>query len=421
MARSRSSKTVAEALKGASEIRPEIKTQDASISKFVPDSAPKTPVNPDDAPSSRQDPLLKDVSTTTPDTPDSNPGLTAASVLSPKTLYDEEEILPPSLRPRKFAEFIGQHSIVEKLTVFIAAARGRRESLDHVLLLGPPGLGKTTLANVIAFEMGVQIRITSGPVLNRAGDVAAILTGLKSGDVLFIDEIHRLSKTVEEILYPAMEDYHFDVLIGKGPTARSVRLKVQPFTLIGATTREGDVSAPLRGRFGVISRIDYYTHDELTVLIDSVAKRLDFPVEPDAALEIARRARGTPRVAIRLFKRMRDVAQVNGASSVTSAVVERGMEMLKVDRLGLDYIDRRILEILLLRFDGGPVSLDTLAVSVGEEADTIYDVYESFLIQIGFLARTGRGRVATRLAYEYLGLKPPDRRLEDPQLRLFET
>ncbi|MFZ2960555.1 MAG: Holliday junction branch migration DNA helicase RuvB [Candidatus Ozemobacteraceae bacterium] len=345
----------------------------------------------------------------------------AGSILSPKPLDEEEEVLLPSLRPRKFAEFIGQRSIVEKLSVFIAAARGRGESLDHVLLLGPPGLGKTTLANVIATEMGVQIRITSGPVLNRAGDVAAILTGLKAGDVLFIDEIHRLSKTVEEILYPAMEDYHFDVLIGKGPTARSVRLKVQPFTLIGATTREGDVSAPLRGRFGVISRIDYYNHEELTALIGSVARRLDFPVEADAALEIAKRARGTPRVAIRLFKRMRDVAQVHGHSSVTCLVVDRGMEMLKVDRLGLDYIDRRILEILLMRFDGGPVSLDTLAVSVGEEADTIYDVYESFLIQIGFLARTGRGRVATRLAYEYLGMKPPDRRLEDPQLRLFET
>ncbi len=342
------------------------------------------------------------------------------SVLSPRPLGDEEEVLVPSLRPRRFPEFIGQRQIVEKLQVFIAAARQRGEPLDHTLLLGPPGLGKTTLANVIAAEMGVQIRITSGPVLTRAGDVAALLTGLQARDVLFIDEIHRLNKSVEEVLYPAMEDYHFDVLIGKGPTARSLRLKVQPFTLIGATTREGDVAAPLRSRFGVVSRIDYYTTDELIQLLHSVSRRLAFPLEEAAAGEIARRARGTPRVAIRLFKRMRDVAQVDGRPAITPATVERGMEMLKVDRLGLDYIDRRILEVLLRRFDGGPVSLDTLAVSVGEEPDTLYDVYESFLIQIGFLARTNRGRVATRLAWEYMGLKPPaDRVIDDPQKRLF--
>jgi Holliday junction DNA helicase RuvB len=343
-----------------------------------------------------------------------------ASVLSPRPLADEEEGMAPSLRPRRFQEFIGQRQIVDKLQIFIAAARQRGEPLDHTLLLGPPGLGKTTLANVIAAEMGVQIRITSGPVLTRAGDVAALLTGLQARDVLFIDEIHRLNKSVEEVLYPAMEDYHFDVLIGKGPTARSLRLKVQPFTLIGATTREGDVAAPLRSRFGVVSRIDYYTTDELIQLLHSVARRLHFPLEDDAAAEIARRARGTPRVAIRLFKRMRDVAQVEGSPAITAATVARGMEMLKVDRLGLDYIDRRILEVLLRRFDGGPVSLDTLAVSVGEEPDTLYDVYESFLIQIGFLARTNRGRVATRLAWEYMGLKPPaDRVLDDPQKRLF--
>ena len=329
-------------------------------------------------------------------------------VLSRTVLPDDEEIVLPSIRPRKFDEFVGQASIVEKLRIFIAAARERNEPLDHTLLLGPPGLGKTTLANIIAAEMGVKIKITSGPVLNRAGDVAALLTGLRSGDVLFIDEIHRLNKNVEEVLYPAMEDYHFDVLIGKGPTARSLRMKVQPFTLIGATTREGDISAPLRTRFGVISRIDYYSVEELTSLIEAVSRRLQYPVAADAAREIAGRARGTPRVAIRMFRRMRDVAQVNRKPSVDTETVEAGMRMLQVDRMGLDYIDRKILEVLLKRFDGGPVSLDTLAVSVGEEADTIYDVYESFLIQIGFLARTGRGRIATRAAWEYMGLKYPE-------------
>lgn len=343
------------------------------------------------------------------------------NILARTPLPGDEELLPPSLRPKKFNEFVGQKNIVEKLKVFIAATLERGEPLDHTLLLGPPGLGKTTLANVIASELGVQIKITSGPVLNRAGDVAALLTGLKRGDVLFIDEIHRLSKNVEEVLYPAMEDYHFDVLIGKGPTARSIRMKVQPFTLIGATTREGDVTAPLRTRFGVVSRIDYYRVTELTMLIKSVAARLQYPVDDAAAEEIARRARGTPRVAIRLFKRMRDVAQVNRQPSVNLNTVETGMNMLQVDRMGLDYIDRKILEVLLKRFDGGPVSLDTLAVSVGEEADTIYDVYESFLIQIGFIARTGRGRVATRSAYEYLGMQPPENfSPAEEQLKLFD-
>lgn len=345
----------------------------------------------------------------------------AASILTPHALAEEEveEVVAPALRPKRFNEFIGQKGIVEKLRIFIEAARQRSEPLDHTLLLGPPGLGKTTLANVIAAEMGVPIKITSGPVLNRAGDVAALLTGLQAGSVLFIDEIHRLSKIVEEVLYPAMEDYHFDVLIGKGPTARSIRMKVKPFTLVGATTREGDVAAPLRGRFGVSLRIDFYSLEELTELLHAVARRLNYPVTAEAATEIARRARGTPRVAIRLFKRMRDVAQVEKRSEIELDVVRRGMEMLKVDRLGLDYIDRRILDVLINRFDGGPVSLDTLSVSVGEEADTIYDVYESFLIQIGFLTRTNRGRVATRLAYEYLGKRPPESSGSDAQLRLF--
>jgi Holliday junction DNA helicase RuvB len=354
------------------------------------------------------------------DLPAEKPVSPVASILTPIPLPGEEEILAPSLRPRKFSEFIGQGNIVAKLRVFIEAARGRGEPLDHTLLLGPPGLGKTTLAHLIAAEMGVQIRITSGPVLTRPGDIAALLTGLRQGDILFIDEIHRLSKTVEEVLYPAMEDYHFDVLLGKGPTARSVRMKVAPFTLVGATTREGDISAPLRGRFGVLSRIDYYPPEELQTLVTSIARKVDFPVDDDAALEIARRARGTPRVAIRLFKRIRDVAQVGKHERITVATVDQGFQMLKIDRLGLDYIDRKMLEVLIQRFDGGPVSLDTLAVSVGEEADTLYDVYESFLIQIGFLARTSRGRIATRPAYEYLGLQPPPRREPDAVQLTFE-
>ena len=330
------------------------------------------------------------------------------TVLSRTPIRGDEEIMLPSLRPQYFDDFVGQKPIVEKLRIFIQAAKQRGEPLDHALMLGPPGLGKTTLANVIANEMGVQIKITSGPVLNRAGDIAALLTGLRSGDVLFIDEIHRLNKNVEEVLYPAMEDYHFDVLIGKGPTARSIRMKVQPFTLIGATTREGDISAPMRTRFGVVSRIDYYKVDELTELIKAVSIKLKYPVEIDAAREIASRSRGTPRVAIRMFKRMRDFAQVKNLKSVDLDTVNYGMTMLQVDKNGLDYIDRKILEVLINRFNGGPVSLDTLAVSVGEEADTIYDVYESFLIQIGFLARTGRGRVATKAAWNYMGLKAPD-------------
>ena len=337
-----------------------------------------------------------------------NKEMEEGTVLSRTPIRGDEEIMLPSLRPQFFNDFVGQKSIVEKLRIFIEAAKQRGEPLDHSLMLGPPGLGKTTLANVIANEMGVQIKITSGPVLNRAGDIAALLTGLRRGDVLFIDEIHRLNKNVEEVLYPAMEDYHFDVLIGKGPTARSLRMKVQPFTLIGATTREGDISAPMRTRFGVVSRIDYYTVDELTELIKAVSIKLKYPIEPDAAREIASRSRGTPRVAIRMFKRMRDVAQVKKHKSVNLETVDMGMTMLQVDKMGLDYIDRKILEVLINRFNGGPVSLDTLAVSVGEEADTIYDVYESFLIQIGFLARTGRGRVATKAAWNYMGLKAPD-------------
>ncbi len=327
--------------------------------------------------------------------------------------------MPPSLRPRSFNEFVGQKPIVEQLRVFIEAARQRQEAIDHALFLGPPGLGKTTLAHVMAAEMGVGIKITSGPVLSRAGDLAALLTGLAARDVLFIDEIHRLPRAVEEVLYPAMEDYYFDVLVGKGPTARSLRLKVQPFTLIGATTREGDISAPLRSRFGILQRIDYYRHDELASLLDAVAGKLGVAIEHEAALAVARRARGTPRVAIRLLRRLRDIRQVEGGGRIDVPLVDRGMKLLDVDPLGLDMIDRKLLEVLIKRFDGGPVSLDTLAVSMGEERDTIYDVYEPFLIQIGFLARTSRGRVATRQAFEYLKVPVPARELTDAQLRLF--
>jgi Holliday junction DNA helicase RuvB len=326
-----------------------------------------------------------------------------------ETNLTEEDIkIEGSLRPQNLDDYIGQRKVKENLSIYIEAARKRGDPLDHVLFYGPPGLGKTTLACIIANEMNVHIKITSGPAIEKPGEMAAILNGLNEGDVLFIDEIHRLNRQVEEVLYPAMEDYHFDVLIGKGPTARSLRMKVQPFTLIGATTREGDISAPMRTRFGVVSRIDYYTVDELTELIKAVSIKLKYPIENDAAREIASRSRGTPRVAIRMFKRMRDVAQVKKHKSVNLETVDMGMTMLQVDKMGLDYIDRKILEVLLNRFNGGPVSLDTLAVSVGEEADTIYDVYESFLIQIGFLARTGRGRVATKAAWNYMGLKAPD-------------
>lgn len=351
--------------------------------------------------------------------------LEEGGVLSRAPIPGDEEIMLPSLRPQFFNEFVGQKPRVEELRTFITATKQRGEPLDHCLMLGPPGLGKTTLANIIANELGVQIKITSGPVLNRAGDIAALLTGLRRGDVLFIDEIHRLTKNVEEVLYPAMEDYHFDVLIGKGPTARSLRMKVQPFTLIGATTREGDISAPMRTRFGIVSRIDYYKVEELTELVMAVSSKLDYPISREAATEIASRSRGTPRVAIRMFKRMRDVAQVKKRKIIEVNTVDEGMTMLQVDKKGLDYIDRKILEVLIMRFNGGPVSLDTLAVSVGEEADTIYDVYESFLIQIGFLARTGRGRVATAAAWNYMGLKAPEDKqvnvsLLQPQLNFDE-
>ena len=330
---------------------------------------------------------------------------------------EDEASLDSALRPTTLGDYIGQESVKANLRVAIEAARGRGDSLDHALLYGPPGLGKTSLAYVMAREMGVSIRSTSGPVIERPGDLAALLTNLEAGDVLFIDEIHRLNRVVEEILYPAMEDYQIDVMIGQGPSARSIKLDLKPFTLIGATTRAGLLSAPLRNRFGVSLRLDFYRPEELAEIVRRSALKLDVPVEPEGAAEVARRARGTPRIANRLLRRVRDFAQVRAQGVVTAAVAERALELLEVDRRGFDRMDRALLLALIDKFGGGPVGLDTLAAAIGEEADTIEDVYEPFLIQEGFLSRTPKGRVATPLAYGHFGraARPPS-----PQGKLFE-
>ena len=312
-----------------------------------------------------------------------------------------------SLRPRYLSEYIGQKVAKENLKVFIEAAKLRQESLDHVLLYGPPGLGKTTLSNIIANEMNVDIRTTSGPAIERAGDLAAILTNLEDGDVLFIDEIHRLNRTVEEILYPAMEDFALDIILGKGPSAQTVRLDLPRFTLIGATTRAGLLSSPLRDRFGVISRLEYYEADELQEIVMRSADLLGVAIVGEAAAEIARRSRGTPRVANRLLKRVRDFAQVTSDGVITAAVAGEAMERIQVDRLGLDYIDHKLLLMIIDFYGGGPVGIDTIAASIGEEATTIEDVYEPYLLQVGFLQRTQRGRMVTKLAYEHLGIEMP--------------
>ncbi|WP_445490168.1 Holliday junction branch migration DNA helicase RuvB [Niallia sp. 03133] len=316
----------------------------------------------------------------------------------------QEVSFEQSLRPLRLKEYIGQDKVKENLEIFIEAAKLREESLDHVLLYGPPGLGKTTLATIIANEMGVNMRTTSGPAIERPGDLAAILTALEPGDVLFIDEIHRLPRSIEEVLYPAMEDFCLDIVIGKGADARSVRIDLPPFTLVGATTRAGAISAPLRDRFGVLSRLEYYEEGQLKDIVERTAEVLQTEINEEAAWEIARRSRGTPRIANRLLRRVRDFAQVKGNGSITKEISQLSLELLQVDRLGLDHIDHKLLMGMIHKFKGGPVGLETIAATIGEESHTIEDVYEPYLLQIGFLQRTPRGRIVTHLVYEHFQL-----------------
>lgn len=316
----------------------------------------------------------------------------------------EEDGWQYSLRPKYFNEYIGQREAKDNLNIYIQATKQRGEALDHVLLYGPPGLGKTTLAGIIANELGVNFRITSGPAIEKAGDLAAILTNLDEHDVLFIDEIHRLSRSVEEVLYSAMEDYALDIIIGKGPSARSVRIDLPKFTLVGATTRAGALAAPLRDRFGIVSRLEYYKQEELEFIVTRAADILNIGIEQAGASEIARRSRGTPRIANRLLKRVRDFAQVVGNGVITADIADEALKRLHVDKMGLDRIDRRVLKCIIENYDGGPVGIETIAAAVSEERDTIEDVYEPYLMQLGFLGRTPRGRVATKLAYDHLGI-----------------
>ena len=332
----------------------------------------------------------------------------ADRIISATRAHPSEDVVERALRPRRLDDYVGQPRIREQLDIFMTAARGRAEALDHVLLFGPPGLGKTTLAHIVSAEMGVNLRQTSGPVLERPGDLAAQLTNLEKNDVLFIDEIHRLSPVVEEILYPALEDFQLDIMIGEGPAARSIKLELQPFTLIGATTRAGMLTNPLRDRFGIVARLEFYSVEDLTRIVLRSAGLLGAPIEDSGAHEIARRARGTPRIANRLLRRVRDFAQVKGSGHIDSAIADRALAMLDVDAAGFDVMDRALLRAIIERFDGGPVGVDNLAAAIGEERDTIEDVIEPYLIQQGYVQRTPRGRIATATAWRHFGLAEPE-------------